>query len=275
MNQLIFGTAGIPFSTIPRTTENGVKKIKEIGLGAMELEFVQSVNLSENKAVLVNKIREENGVYLTCHGSYYINLNAEDIEKVEKSKERIIHAAKIASIAGAKSITFHAGFYLGFEKLTVYNTIKKNLSLILDELKNEKINIEIRPETTGKETQFGSLDELLNLSQEIGILPCIDFSHIYARSVGKNNTLTEFRQIFEKCENKLGKNFLKNLHCHMSGIEFTQKGERKHLPFKESEFNYIDLLKTFKEFDAKGIVICESPLLENDALLLKEKFEKL
>jgi deoxyribonuclease IV len=275
MDKLIFSTAGIPHSTNPRTTGDGLKRIKELGLGSMELEFVKSVNLSPSKAIEINKIRKENDLFLTCHGSYYINLNAEDSDKIEKSKERIMHAAKIASLAGAKFMTFHAGFYMGFEKKVVYSNIKNNLNNLLTRLKNERISVEIRPETTGKESQFGSIDELLDIGVETGVKPCIDFSHIYTRSIGKINSYDDYRKVFEKCENKLGKSFLKNMYCHMSGIEYGEKGERRHLPFKESEFNYLALLKLFKEFDAKGIIVCESPILEDDALLLKKEYEKL
>ena len=147
---------------------------------------------------------------------------------------------------------------------------------IVSDLRSEKNNIWVRPETTGKATQFGSIDELLQLSSEVDhVLPCIDFSHLHARTNGKINTYKEFKEILEKSEAMLGKEFLKNLHCHVSGIKYSEKGERNHLILEESDFNYKDLLKALKEFDCNGIIICESPNIEDDALLLKKTFEEL
>src|SRR3989344_464546 len=99
-NKLLFGTAGIPISTEDRSTVNGIKRVKELNLGAMELEFVRMVNLNEKTAVPVKKTSEEEKVALTCHGQYFINLNAQEKAKLEASKKRIFNAAKIAYLAG-------------------------------------------------------------------------------------------------------------------------------------------------------------------------------
>ncbi|MCX6804232.1 MAG: TIM barrel protein, partial [Candidatus Diapherotrites archaeon] len=112
-------------------------------------------------------------------------------------------------------------------------------------------------------------------SQIDNVLPCIDFSHLHARSGGKMNTYTEFLEVLEKSERMLGKEFLKNMHCHVSGIAYSQKGEKNHLILEESDFNYKELLHALKEMDCKGLVICESPNIETDALLLKKIFEEL
>ncbi|MCX6800735.1 MAG: TIM barrel protein [Candidatus Diapherotrites archaeon] len=274
--RLLFGTAGIPISAREPSTAGGIKRVRELGLDAMELEFVHSVNLSEAKAKDAKRISEEENVRLTCHGQYFINLNAVEREKIEASAKRIANAAKIANFAGASSITFHAGFYLKDSPEKTYSNIKEQLGLILADLKNSGNKIVLRPETTGRASQFGSLEELLSLSSEIGgVLPCIDFSHLHARSGGKINSEGEFRQVLEKSEKFLGKNFLGNLHCHVSGIDYSAKGERRHLLLDESDFKYKALLLALKEFDCRGIIICESPNLEGDALLLKKTFEKI
>lgn len=276
MQKLFFGTAGIPISTRNGTTSDGIRQIRRLGLDAMELEFVHSVNLNEEKAAEAKKISESENVRLTCHGQYYINLNAAEKEKLEASVKRVLHAARIANLAGALSMTFHAGFYLKDSPTQTYSNIKKQLERIISELKSSGNKITVRPETTGRGSQFGSLEEILSLSSEIGgVLPCIDFSHLHARSGGKMNSEADFRQILEKSEKALGKDFLKNLHCHVSGINYTEKGERNHTLLKESDFNFGGLLKTLKEFDCGGIIICESPNLEGDTLLLKKTFEKI
>ena len=124
----------------------------------------------------------------------------------------------------------------------------------------------------GKRTQFGTLEEVLALSAEIeGVMPCLDFSHMHAR-VGKENTHSEFMIILSKVEEVLGKEGLSNMHIHVSGIEYDRNGEKKHLTLKESDFNYPELLRAFKEFEIRGLVICESPVLEEDALLLRKTY---
>ena len=274
MQSLIFGTAGIPTSTDDRNTINGIKQIKKLSLGAMELEFVQSVNISEEKAPDVKKTAEENQVILTCHGQYFINLNAVEKAKIEASKQRIFRAAKIADLCGAFSMTFHPAFYLGQEKSLVYDNVKIQLKDVVKQIQNAGHKIWVRPETTGKGAQFGDIDELLKLSTEIEqVMPCIDFAHLHARSGGKYNTSLEFKEILEKVEKMLGKEGLQNMHIHMSGIAYSEKGEKNHIILKESDFNYKDLLKVWKEFKIKGVVINESPNIEVDALLMKKTFE--
>jgi len=276
MKKLLFGTAGIPYSTEKPTTVNGVKRVAELGLGAMELEFVRSVNLDKAKAAEVKKAASEAGVTLTCHGSYYINLNSQEKEKVRASEKRILEAADIANRAGAVSLTFHPAFYMKQPPEEVYSRVRARLEEIVEVLKSFKNPIMVRPETTGKVSAFGSLEEIVRLSQEIdNVMPCIDFSHLHARTNGKLNSRKEWEEMFSYLEKELGKPFLKNLHCHLSGIQYTEKGERKHLPIRESDMKYRELLGVMKDFKCRGVVICESPNIEDDALLYKKTFEKL
>ncbi len=277
MKTLRFGTGGIPLSTQPRTSENGIAQIAKLGLDAMELEFVQNVNISEEKAPLIKKIANENNVLLTCHGSYFINLNAVEKEKIEASKKRILHAARILNLCGGWSVCFHSAFYLKSSKTDTYKSVKRALEDLVEMLKAEKNKVWIRPETAGKHSQFGNLDELLQLCSEVEqCLPCIDFSHVRAYSLGKINNYAEYSGVLEKVEKTLGKTALKNLHLHVQGIKYGDTGERNHLTIAEDkEWKYMELMKALKDFNCCGAVICESPNLETDALILKKTYEKL
>ena len=276
MKKLLFGTAGIPISTSKPTTLTGIEQVNQLGLHAMELEFVHSVNIKEDKAQFVKEVAEKNNIHLTCHGQYFINLGSLEPEKIVASKERILKAARIAHLCGAKSMTFHAGFYMKQDPEEVYQMIKEGIIEIVEILKKEKNTIWIRPETTGKATQWGTVEEIVRLSKEVDqVLPCIDFSHIFARSVGKVNSIEDFRKILKYVETELGKKALDNMHIHMSGIHYSDKGERHHQTLNESKFNYLAVLKALKEFDCKGIVISESPIIEKDALMMQKEFEKL
>lgn len=272
---ILFGTGGVPLSAQSRSTEAGIARIAELGLGCMEVEFVQGVKMSPEVAVSVGELAARKKVVLTAHGPYAINLNAVERQKVHMSKERILQTARIAALFGARSITFHAAFYLKDTPAETYATVKKQLQQVMNILRKEGNTVTISPEVTGKSSQFGTLEELLQLSSEIeGVLPCIDFSHWHART-GKANTYQEFLAVLDQVEKKLGRRGLDNMHIHLSGIAYGNKGEIKHLMLQDSDFKYAGLLKALKERQAKGVVICESvPYLEQDALLLQETYRR-
>ncbi|MFC1686880.1 TIM barrel protein [Nanoarchaeota archaeon] len=282
MKKLRFGTAGIPILTPDYNTINGVKYVRKLGLGCMEIAFVRSVYLSEEMALEIKEVAKKHDVKLTCHAPYYINLNSEEKAKIEASKKRIFNAARISSLCGASSVTFHAAYYMKSDIEKTYQMVKQGIKEILDYLDEEGINIWIRPETTGKPSQWGSLQEILRLSKELeGVLPCIDFSHLHARSMAevtdteKVNSYQGFCNVLKEVEKILGRKGLDNMHIHVSGIEYSGKGERWHLELSHSDFKWKELLRALKDFDCKGIVISESPNIEKDALMMQKFYNTL
>jgi len=272
MARLLFGTAGIPFSTQPPTTIDGIKRIDELGLGCMELEFVRGVYLSETDAYLIAKTAKDYGVSLSAHAPYFINFNAHEPRKLRASQGILLKAARIASICGARSMVFHPGFYLGDPLQEVYQTMKKYLTEVVSQLKQEDNRLLLRPEVSGKASQFGTIAEIADLCSELeGLAPCIDFAHWHART-GGFNSYTEFASILEQIQGKLGRAALDDMHIHISGIAYGAKGEQRHLILNESDLCYIELLQALKDYGIGGTVICESPNLEEDALLLKESY---
>ena len=275
MTGLLFGTGGTPHSAKTGSSIDGIKRIAELGLGCMELEFVQGVRMGEAGARLVAEVADQEGVKLTAHAPYFINFNAHEPEKIRASQERLLQTARIAALCGAESVAFHTAFYLGDPAEKAYSTVKKYLGETLSQLKKEKNQVWIRPEVLGKGTQFGTIEEVLNLSTELeGVAPCIDFAHWHART-GKFNSYHEFAAILEQLTERLGRATLDNMHIHVSGIAYGGKGEIKHLNLEESDLQYVELLKVLKDYDAQGIVICESPNLEKDALLLQATYHNL
>ena len=273
MEKLNFLTAGMPLKANKKGYAKSFEILSDMDLDGLELEFVRGVRISDVSREAV----KNSSMVKTIHGPFYINLNSQEQEKIDASIERIIETAQVAQDVGAFSITYHAGFYLGQDKDTVFDAIKSQTKIITDRLSSENIKVWIRPETTGKATQWGDLEEIINLSKEFEyVLPCVDFSHLHARYNGIYNTYDEFASVFEKIANELpDKKPLENFHAHIAGIEYTAKGERQHLNLIDSDFNYKDLIKAFKDFDVKGAIVCESPNIEDDAKLLSDYYKTL
>ena len=275
MEELKFLTAGMPIRTDKKKGyEDAFRILDEMNLDGIEVEFVQGVRMSEKSKELVKNASKER--LFTAHGPFFINLNAREPEKIEASIQRIIDTATVANEFGGYSITYHAAFYLNNDKEIVYKRVVEQTSKIIEILEKNNNKIWVRPETTGKGTQWGDLDEIVRLSKEFEqVLPCIDFSHIHARSGGGFNTYEDFCNILEKIGTELGDIALNNFHAHLAGIAYTAKGERNHLPLEDSDMNYKDLLKALKKFNVKGALVCESPNIEDDCKLIKEYYTAL
>ncbi len=275
-DRLLFGTAGVPNSTAKKNNPvEGVKRIHELNLDCMQLEFAHGVRMKEEVSSALRKVSYELGVPLTSHGPYYINLNAREQDKIDSSVERIIQTAKISDLCGAESMTFHAAFYMKDSPYDVFDLVEKSLNVIEERLSRLDIEIELRPELTGKTSQFGSLEELISLSKSVtSCKPCMDFSHLYART-GSVNDYKGFCETLETLKAELGPKSLEEMHIHISGISSNSKGDLKHLNLEKSKFNWKDLMKALKDMDCRGYVVCNSPNLEVDAQMLKQYYAAL
>jgi deoxyribonuclease-4 len=275
-NKLLFGTAGVPNSTQKKNNPiEGVKQIHALGLDCMQLEFAHGVRMKDEVSSALRKVSYELGVPLTSHGPYYINLNAREQDKIDSSVERIIQTAKISDLCGAESMTFHAAFYMKDSPFDVFDLVEKSMNVIEERLSRLDIQIELRPELTGKTSQFGSLDELISLTKNVdSCAPCMDFSHLFART-GKFNSEAEFKEVLGRIKEEIGEPALSNMHIHISGISSNSKGDLKHLNLESSKFNWRELLKSLKDFNCGGYIICNSPNLEEDALLMKNFYSTL
>ena len=275
-NELRFGTGGVPLSAESRDAMAGIRRIHELGLKHLELEFVYGVRMQAEKAVEVGELAQELGVTLSIHGPYYINLNSPEPAKRDASRERILDSCRIGHLLGAKSVCFHAAFNLGQQPEQVFDHVLSEMILIEQNLFDEGIDdLFLAPELTGKPTQFGDLDELIELSKNLKITRlCIDFAHYYARSIGSYNSYEDFLEVIKKIRAGLGEVVTENLHMHFSGIKYTAKGERKHEILAETEFNWKKMLTALKHQNVGGYLVCESPNLEEDALIAKEYYDK-
>ncbi|MCL2706634.1 MAG: TIM barrel protein [Dehalococcoidia bacterium] len=220
-------------------------------------------------------IAKNNNITLSAHAPYYLNFNARESKKMHTSQGVLYKTARIAALCGAKNVVFHPGFYLGDLSEKTLCSIRTSLGKVVEKLQADMIDIKLRPESAGKPTQFGSIDELIKLSCSLdNTAPCIDFAHWHALT-GGNNSYGEFCGLLDSLRKNLGESALCDMHIHISGIEYGNSGEKKHLPLAASDLRYEDLLRALKDYGVSGCVICESPIREEDALLLKESYRKI
>lgn len=273
---LHFAVAGIPTTTpTPGGTVEGLKEAHRLGITAMEIEWVQRVPLNPDRMKEIRSTAEELGMYLTCHAPYYVNLNSPDPLKLQASIKRVLDALSMAEIAGIKSVCVHPAFYLGMEPKVAYDNVRRAVNVIMNSKKKLFPHVNLGLETMGKPTQFGTLEEVLKISKEFNIYPTVDPAHMHARTNGKVNTADEWEELLDAYESHLGRGALQTMHIHFSGISYGPKGEKHHLPLQESDAKWKDFLKVLKKRGVGGTVVCESPLLEKDTLLLQQTFTHL
>jgi deoxyribonuclease-4 len=269
----IFGTAGVPITVPSGDSLKGIAEIRALGLDALELEWVHGVRLKKEKCAEFKAAAAENEVALSVHAPYYINLAAKEPDKLEASIGRIIQSAEMGEIAGATDIVFHPAFLMQRERDEVEKLTFKAFSEVIKQYENKKLRVTLRPELTGKDAAYGRLEEVIRMSKEFPhTQPCIDWSHLHARTGGKWNSYKEWCKALEMIGDALGEEKgLRAMHIHLSGIEYSDKGEREHMPIEESDLEWRDLFKALKTFGCAGRIICESPhkIMHEDALLFK------
>ncbi len=277
-DRIFFGTGGVPHSAKPKTHPAAVRRLRELGLGVYEIEWVHGVRVRPETCGEVKAAAAETGVRVTAHGPYYVNLYSLEPEKEAASRKRVLHTARALGRCGGDGACFHAGFYQKRGPAEVYAHMRGQIEELAGILAGEGCPVRLDPETTGKASQFGSLDELTRLVREVqpaNVGVTVDFSHIHARDGGGRNTYEEFGEALQQIRDRLGAAALSSMHIHLSGIAYGEKGERNHLELDESDMNYPDLFRSLIDFGAEARVVCESPSLEYDALIMQKTYRKL
>lgn len=273
-----FGTVGSPMGTPkkPGGSVGSIQFCQTIGLNALELGWVQAVRVSEETCAAIKQASISADVSISVHAPYFINLNADD-DEWPKSRKRLMDAAFYGNLAGATDIIFHPGSYFEKDASEVLKVAVPRLRGCAEELRDNGNPVILRPETMGKSAMLGSLEDTLEMALAIpGVLPCIDFAHLHARAGdGSMNTYDEWASRLKIYADMLGNQALKQLHIHLSGIEYGAKGEKNHLPIAESDLNLGDLFRALYDFQAGGRILCESPIMEEDTLYMKNTWQQI
>ena len=259
-SKILFGPAGTGGSS-----DKGFVEVKNLGLDAVEIEFTYGIWMTKDDALKIRELNKKLGLKLSIHAPYFINLNSEEKQKVGASRSRILKSMEIGTYLGADYVVFHPGFYQKTSKEQTYENIKVQIIKIMEEANVKGYTPKLAPETTGKPSQFGDLDDLIRMKKETGCSICIDFSHLKARYNGKIT--------FEEVAEKISKTNLGPIHCHFSGIEYTEKGERRHILTEEKDIK--ELLSALKKHHIEATIINESPDPLGDAIKMKKVFERI
>lgn len=253
--------------------------LASMGLNGYEIECGRGVRISEKTYNLLPDIARENNIYLTLHAPYFISLSSENEETRLKSVAYIEESAQAAHKLGVRKIVVHSGSCAKMPRETALELAKDTLKKAqarLDELGLSEIII--CPETMGKINQLGTLSEVMELCRvDERFLPCVDFGHLNARTLGGIKTADDYAAILDEIENKLGFERLKNFHVHFSKIQYTSGGEKCHLTFEDNEFgpDFEPLMELFAERGLEPSVICESAGTQaEDAAMMKKVYER-
>jgi deoxyribonuclease-4 len=272
---IYLGPAGVPISSEDYSTLGGLRRVAELGLNSMEVEFVRGVSMRNEMADEVGKLAKELGILLSVHCPYFINLCSADKQKLEASKKRILDSVERAYHMGARIAVFHPGYYVSLTPEAAFEAVERACADMLDRMKSMGIKgVALGHETTGKISAFGTLDELVQLCKRVrGCAPVVDFSHLYARAAGK----IDYAEVFEKLKPLRPK----HLHSHFTSMEWTPAkipgygNERRHIPIKFNKPPFEPLAKEILKRKLSITLISESPVLELDSLEMKRVFEKL
>ncbi len=277
----LFGAAGNSDSFYAqghKASEEMPKWLKEFGLDAYEYQCGNGVRCGQKTAEKIAAEGCENGIVLSVHSPYYINLATDDEQKRLSGVDYILQSAQLVKYLGGERVVVHSGALCKLTREEATEYAKKTLQLARAAMVEKGFeNVRLCIETMGKINQLGDLDEVLELCRvDESFLPCIDFGHLNARTLGGLKEKADFEHIFNEIEDKLGKERLKVFHSHFSKIEYTKGGEKKHLTYADDiygpDFDYV--AEIIKERDLSPTIICESSGTQaEDALIMKKIYE--
>lgn len=259
---------------------NSAKWVKDMGLDCFEYSFGRGVNLGDETAAAIGKKFRDESVELSVHAPYYINFANPDDEKAANSYGYVLSTLRAAKLMGAKRIVFHPAAQGKLTRSEADELTKKRLetlaTLIEDGGYSDMI---VCPETMGKQAQIGTVEEIAEFVNIAPFYyPCVDFGHVNAREGGILKRKEDFLKVFDDIERISGKDKLEKLHVHFSKIEYTKKGEVRHLTFEDEVYgpDYKPFLEAVKERGLKPYIICESAGTQDiDAKAMKEYYNSL
>ncbi|MBO8129745.1 MAG: TIM barrel protein [Peptococcaceae bacterium] len=260
---MLFGPAGNSRSFYEQGHKSSLdapKWLRQLGLGAYEYQCVRGVNIGERTAAHLGAAAARENITLSIHAPYYINLASENREQVVKSKEHLLKSLRAARWMDARRVVFHTGS-AGNDREAAMERAKKALTEVLEEAADEGLDdIILAPETLGKYSYIGLLDEVLELcTLGPNLFPCVDFGHVHAIDQGVLTDRAAFAKVLDRIEERMGREVLRRLHIHFSPVEYGKTGEKRHRTVEEGYGpDFTPLAELVVERDLEPVLICES-----------------
>jgi len=265
-----------------KSTAEAFEWIKNLGLDLYEYSFGRGITLSDDTALAYGEIAKKCGIEISVHAPYFINLANSCAESVEKSFGYISNSLQKLIIFGGKKCVVHIGSCMQMKREDALKNVDYNLHKFMEKFDENFSHSEVLicPESLGKFKQIGTYQEIIDFCcMHKALVPTLDFGHINCILQGRLNKKDEYRKILDYLFDKLGEHKAKQLHIHFSKIEFSDKGELKHLTLADEKFGppFEPLAELLQEYKMdKATVICESKeIMAQDAVKLKNIYRGL
>lgn len=275
LSKIRIGTAGYPSGSKGKL-ERVFNILREADLSALEYAAVHGLRTSKKRADMIGELAKRNDILMSIHGAYYISLASKSEKTRQRSKDRLVKALEFAPRMSVSKIVFHPGTYGDLPPLEAHKVIRDALQEVWDIAGNGSGAL-LAPEIAGKINSYGSADEIIRLCSDLdGAVPTIDWAHLYARRLGNLGTKEQYLDILSRFEDELGDRFVDNMHFHVSGIKYTDKGEAAHRPLGDKWGpDIIPLMEVVDEVGYSPVIISESPDPLHGALYTKYLLEEL
>ena len=264
-----------------KKTSDGAIWLKNKGVDLFEYSFGRGVNISQDKAIEYGKVFKDNGIELSVHAPYFINLATIEEDKALNNIRYIEDSLKALKNFGGNRCVFHPGSPVKLERREAMNILLKAFEHIV-QIKNDNgyKDLLLCPETMGKLAQLGDLEEIIEIVNvgDKNIIPCIDFGHLNAREQGLFKSKDDYKRVIDRLIDGIGEKKTFNMHVHFSKIQYTDKGELRHLTFEDTIFGpeFEPLMEVFNEYKMSPYVVCESAGTQTrDSLAMKAYYNSL
>ena len=252
--------------------------MKTLGLSAYELSFGRGFYMKLATAKIMGKKAASNNVKVSVHAPFYINFANQDEKKIQNSIGYITKGLRYVEAVQGEHLVFHLASQGTLTREEALNLVNKNFDLCLEEVYKLGLgNIKLCPETMGKFSQIGNDKEIIDFcTRDKLLVPTFDFGHLNCLCQGGLKTKDDYKRIFDYSFEKLGEEKTKNCHIHFSKIEYTGKGEVRHLNYDSEEFgpDFTPLAEVLHDYNLTPTIICESKtMMAEDALTLKSIYE--
>ena len=269
---IYLGPAGVPLSCKGRTTLEGVQHVQELGLNAMEVQFVRGIRMDEEYAMEVGELAKQLGVKLGVHSPYYTNICSDDPKTIEKSMDKIAMSGYFADIMKADVVVAHTGFYTSLSKEKTMEKAIESVTMLRDYFTDNKFSCKLGVEVMGKQQTVGDLDQIIQICKAVpGVVPIVDFAHIHARGNGSLKTKEDFQAVLKKLDSLK----LKHIHSYFTGVKYANGNEINHVPIKKGDLDFTPLVEVILENDYNITVTSVSPIVEHDAMYMKIVLERV